>query len=82
MSFDVTLDGSVGERRMERLQNRYRRAQNALAGARAVYAALREAPGARSHQLHQAWLQVQQAQLYLADLQAAIELEEEQLEIA
>jgi hypothetical protein len=82
MSFDMTHDGSVGERRMQRLQHRYRRAQNALAGARAVYAALREMPGARTHQVHQAWLQVQQAQQYLSDLQASIELEEEQREIA
>jgi gamma-glutamyl phosphate reductase len=82
MAMSLRSDPNVIERRMERLEHRFRRAQNALAGARAVYGALREMPDARDYQLHQAWLQVQQAQAYLSDLQSAIEHVEEQQDVA
>jgi hypothetical protein len=76
MSFDLELDDDLAQRRLQRLEHRYRRAQNALAAARAIYGSLREMPNARAHQLHQALLQVQQAQRYVVDLQSAIELAE------
>jgi hypothetical protein len=50
--------------------------------ARAVYGALRETPGTRAHRLHQALLQVQQTQRYVADLRRAIELAEDQQYVA
>ena len=74
MSFDLESDMDFAERRLQRLEHRFRRAQNALAGAQAIYGALRETPSAKEHQLHHALLQVQQAQRNLADLQSAIEL--------
>ena len=80
MAFDP--DSDFAERRLQRLEHRFRRAQNALAGARAVHSALREAPSTKAHQLHHALLQVQQAQRYLADLQSAIELAEDQVHVA
>jgi hypothetical protein len=82
MSFDLESDMDFAERRLQRLEHRFRRAQNALAGARAVYGALRETPSAKAHQLHHALLQVQQAQRYLIDLQTSIDLAEEQQDVA
>src|SRR5579863_3681841 len=82
LSFDLQSDNDLVQQRIERLEYRYRRAQNALAGARAIYGSLREMRGASALQLHQALLHVQQAQRYLADLQAAIELAEEQQDVA
>jgi hypothetical protein len=82
VSFDLEFDDDLAQRRMQRLEHRYRRAQNALAGAKAIYGSLREMPGAPAHELHQALLQVQQTQRYLADLQSAIELAEAQQDVA
>lgn len=82
MLFEPESEIDFAERRMQRLEHRFRRAQNALAGARAVYGAMRESPTARAHQVHTALLQVQQAQRYLADLQSAIELAEDQQDVA
>jgi hypothetical protein len=45
MPFDLETD-DVAQRRLQRLEHRYCRAQNALAGTRAAYASLREMPGA------------------------------------
>jgi chromosome segregation ATPase len=81
MSFDLESD-DFAQRRLQRLENRYRRAQNALAGARAVYGSLRELSGASELQLHQALQQVERAQRQLVDLQAAIELAEQQQDVA
>jgi chromosome segregation ATPase len=81
MSFDLE-SGDFAERRLQRLENRYRRAQNTLAGARAVYGSLRELSGASELQLHQALQQVERAQRQLVDLQAAIELAEQQQDVA
>jgi hypothetical protein len=82
MSLDLQSGDDVAERRLQRLEHRFRRAQNALAGARAIYGALREMPSAKAHQLQHALLQVQQAQQYLVDLQHAIELAETQEHVA
>ena len=75
----IAIDDALeaAEIRLHRLEYRYRRAQNALAGARALYGALRETPGATAVQLHYAWRRVEEAQRYLFDLQSAVELSEE-----
>lgn len=67
----------AAELRLQRLEYRYRRAQSALAGAKALYDALRENPKATATQLHQALRQVEESERYLVDLQSAIELAEE-----
>ncbi len=78
MRFDLRPDEEFAQRRLQRLEHRYRRAHNALAGARAVHASLRELPGVSDLKLQQALELVQRAQRQLADLQDAIELAEEQ----
>ena len=82
MSFVLQFDGNSAHGRLQRLDYRYRRAQNALACARSIYGSLREMPGASAHRLHQALLQVQQAQRYLFDLQSEIEMAEDRGAIA
>jgi hypothetical protein len=64
---------------LQRLEYRHRRAQNALAGARAHYGALHESPEATATQLHLALRQIEEAQRYLVDLQSAIEFAEERI---
>ena len=81
MSFDLEFDDDLALRRLQRLEHRYRRAQNVLAGARAAYGSLRELPGASESQLHQALLQVERAQRSLADIQFDIELAEAQASV-
>lgn len=76
MSFDLEFDDDLAQRRLQRLEHRYRRAQNVLAGARAVYGSLRELPATSESQLHQALQQVERAQRNLADLQFDIEVAE------
>jgi len=66
------------ERRLRRLEHRYRRAQSAAAAAKALYGALREAPGATTTQLHHAARAVEEAQRYLVDIHAALEQAEDQ----
>jgi hypothetical protein len=78
VSFDLEFDDDLAQRRLQRLEHRFRRAQNVLAGARAAYGSLRELPVASESQLHQALLQVERAQRNLADIQFDIELAEAQ----
>jgi hypothetical protein len=75
-----TIDGAadVAERNPQRLEYRYRRAQGALAAATALYTGLRESPGTRPTQLHQAQRSVEEAERYLGDLRSAIERAEQQ----
>lgn len=68
----------VGERRLQRLEDRYRRAEFAVAAARARYSTLRETAGATTTQLLYAQRCVDEAHRYLTDLQTAIEYTEEQ----
>lgn len=82
MRFDLQPDEDVAERRLQRLEHRYRRAQNVLAGALAVHASLRELPGVSDLKLQQALELVERAQRQLADLQSAIELAEDQGSVA
>ena len=78
MSVDPHPDFDVFERRLQRLEHRFRRAQIALAGARATYGSLCELPSATALQVHLALQQVQRAQRALADLQREIELAQDQ----
>lgn len=68
----------VAERRLQRLEDRFRRAQLAVAAARARYSTLRETQGATSTQLLYAQRCVDEADQYLSDLQTAIEYTEDQ----
>jgi hypothetical protein len=68
----------VTERRLQRLEDRFRRAQLAVAAARARYSTLRDTAGATATQLLYAQRCVDEAHTYLTDLQAAIEHTEEQ----
>jgi ribosomal 50S subunit-associated protein YjgA (DUF615 family) len=70
------------ERRLERLEQRYRRARFVLAGAKAVYESLREMPGADQLQLRQALQRVEQAQQQLVDINSGIEFLEDQEHVA
>jgi chromosome segregation ATPase len=74
MSFDLELDDDL----VQRLEHRYRRAQNVLAGARANYGSLREVRGVSEIQLQQALRRVERAQQELADIESAIERVEQQ----
>jgi chromosome segregation ATPase len=70
------------QRRLERLELRYRRARFVLAGAQAIYDALRASPGAGELRLRQALQRVEQAQELLVDIQSAIEYLEDQERVA
>ena len=78
----VDDDFDTAERRIRRLEHRYRRAQSAAAAAKALYGALHETPGATTTQLHHAARAVEEAQRYLVDIQAALERAEDQNAVA
>lgn len=77
MAFDMELDEDLSERRLRRLELRYRSAQTALAEARALYASLSEMPGTTDLQRHQAELRMQRAARQLLDIQKAIDVLED-----
>lgn len=65
----VMLDEfDIAERRLQRLEHRYRCAQNAAVAASALYSALRDAPNASAAKLRYAERQMHEAQRYLKDL--------------
>jgi chromosome segregation ATPase len=70
------------QRRLERLELRYRRARFVLAGAQADYASLRAKPGTGVLRLRQALQRVEQAQELMVDIQSAIEYLEDQERVA
>lgn len=78
MSFDLELEDDLAQRRLQRLEHRYRRAHNVLAGARANYGSLREVRGVGEIQLQQALRRVERAQQELAAVESAIELVQQQ----
>ena len=61
------------QRRLQRLELRYRRAQFVLAGAQAVYESLRQMPHTDPLRLDQARLRIERAQESLLDIQSIIE---------
>jgi hypothetical protein len=73
MNRNVESDDEFAQRRLQRLEHRYRRVQNALAGAGAVYESLRELPDVSELQLRLALQRVERAQQDLLEIQRAIE---------
>ncbi|HVO07393.1 MAG TPA: hypothetical protein VMT83_11445 [Burkholderiaceae bacterium] len=63
--------------RVQQLERRYRRVQNALTSATASHEALRELPASSERQLERARLQVQTLQRQLAQVLESLERAEE-----
>ncbi len=70
------------QRRLQRLELRYRRAQFVLAGAQAVYDSLRAMPVVDELRLRQALQRVEQTRELLVDIQCTIEYLEDQERVA
>lgn len=70
------------QRRLQRLELRYRRAQFVLAGAQAVYDSLRSMAVVDELQLRQALQRVEQTRELLVDIQCTIEYLEDQERVA
>jgi hypothetical protein len=70
---DPQIQDDFTQRRLQRLELRYRRAQFVLAGAQSVYQSLCETPYADSCRLRQAQQRIEQAQEALVDVQSIIE---------
>jgi hypothetical protein len=73
MPFDTELSEDFSERRLRRMELRFRSAQSALAEARALYASLVEVPSATDLQCHQAQQRVQRAARQMLDIQKALD---------
>jgi chromosome segregation ATPase len=73
MALEPQIQDDFTQRRLQRLELRYRRAQFVLAGAQAVYQSLREAPYPGARRLLQAQQRIEQAQEALVDIQSIIE---------
>lgn len=70
------------QRRLQRLELRYRRAQFVLAGAQAVYDSLRSMAVVDELRLRQALQRVEQTRELLLDIQCTIEYLEDQERVA
>lgn len=75
-------DDEVVQRRLQRLEGKYRRAQILLAGVQAIQASLQELPTAEERRKHAAIQQVQAARQTLLDIQTAIDQLEDQVSAA
>ena len=73
MALDPQTQDDFKQRRLQRLELRYRRAQFVLAGAQAVYQSLCETPYPDPCRLRQAQQRIEQAQEALVDIQSIIE---------
>jgi len=82
MPRNLQTEDDFAQRRLQRLELRYRRAHFVLAGAQAVYESLRAMPGAGELRLRQALERVEQAQELLVDIQSTIEYLEDQERVA
>jgi hypothetical protein len=78
MSFEMEFDDDLAQRRLQRLEHRYRHAQNALAAARAEYGSLRQSSVADEIRLYQALQRVERAERLVADIRFDIEFLEAQ----
>jgi septal ring factor EnvC (AmiA/AmiB activator) len=78
MGFDLEPEDDYAQRRLERLELRYRRAQFVLAGAHAQYHALRKTVGVTEGQLTEAINRVRRAREQLEDILSTIEFLEDQ----
>ena len=79
MGFDLEPDDDYAQRRIERLEMRYRRAQYILAGAQAQYHALRKSIGVPEGRLIQSINRVRRAREQLEDILSTIEFLQDQL---
>jgi hypothetical protein len=82
MARHLDSNDDVVQRRLQRLEGKYRRAQILLAGAQAIQASLRGLPTAEERQKHVAMQQVQAARQALLDVQIAIDQLEDQVSAA
>jgi hypothetical protein len=73
MPLDLQIRDDFTQRRLQRQELRYRRAQMVLAGAQAAYESLRDTPYADESRLRQALQRIDQAQEALVDIQSVIE---------
>ena len=73
MPRDPQIQDDFTQRRLQRLELRYRRAQFVLAGAQAVYQSLRDTAYPDPCRLRQAQQRIEQAQEALVDIQSIIE---------
>jgi len=78
MSFEMEFDDDLAQRRLQRLENRYRRAQNALAAARAEYGELCQPSVAGEIRLYRALQKVERAERLVADIRFDMEFLEAQ----
>jgi hypothetical protein len=78
MGFDLESDDDYALRRMESLENRYRRAQFILRGAQMQYNTLRDIPGTTNEQLAQGIYRIRRAREQVEDILSTIEFLEDQ----
>jgi hypothetical protein len=78
MSFEMEFDDDLAQRRLQRLELRFHRAQNALAAARAEYGLLCQPSVASDSRVHQALKKVERAERQVADIRFDIEFIEAQ----
>jgi hypothetical protein len=78
MSFEMEFDDDLAQRRLQRLEQRYRHALNALAAARAGYGSLCLSSVASEIRLHRALQKVERAERLIADIRFDIEFLEAQ----
>jgi hypothetical protein len=82
MPLDPYNQDDFTQRRLQRLELRYRRAQFVLAGAQAIYDSLRALPAVDELRVRQALQRVEQTQELLVDIQCTIEYLEDQERVA
>jgi hypothetical protein len=78
MSFEMEFDDDLAQRRLQRLENRYRHAQNALAAARAEYGALCQPSSVSEIRLYRALQKFERAERLVADIRFDLEFLEAQ----
>lgn len=78
MGFELEQDDNYAQRRLERLELRYRRAQFILGGVQAQYNALRKQPGVSQSELTQSVNRLRRAREQLEDILSTIEFLEDQ----
>jgi hypothetical protein len=82
MPLDQPNQDDFKQRRLQRLELRYRRAQFVLAGAQAVYDSVRAMPVVDELRMRQALQRVEQTRELLLDIQCTIEYLEDQERVA
>lgn len=78
MGLELEFEDDYSQRRMQRLENRYRRAQFILSGAQAQYQALSNTYGVTEAELTSARHRLKRAREQLEDILSTIEFLEDQ----